>query len=182
MYPDNTLTPKEATRLCALGSLAVADEPLHYRALATTVRHFMDRVLGPSLDLMAPSIELLKYEGLIRPVEGQGFSDDATFTLTEQGHDALQRLLTAQIRNQATDLNKLIIALKFRFLHFLGKQDQLTQVDMLLEYFEAELARLDDLRQFYSGNGGYLPAWLDHDVAQVENRLNWLGDFRKTIS
>jgi DNA-binding PadR family transcriptional regulator len=182
MYPDNTLTPKEATRLCALGSLAVSEGPLHYRALATTVRHFMDRVLGPSLDLMAPSIELLKYEGLIRPVVGQGFSDDAAFVLTDEGHDALRRLLTAQIRNQATDLNKLIIALKFRFLHLLDKQDQQIQIEMLQEYYEAELARLDDLRQYYSGNGGYLPTWLDHDVSLVETRLAWLGDFRKTIS
>ena len=59
MYADNTLTPKEAARLCALGTLA--DGPLTYEELARSVRHFLDRLQGPILDVMGSSIELLKY-------------------------------------------------------------------------------------------------------------------------
>ena len=61
MFADNTLTPREAIRLCALGSLA--DGPLHYDDLAAAVRHFVSRIAGPSLELMSESIELLRYEG-----------------------------------------------------------------------------------------------------------------------
>ena len=63
MYADNTLTPKEAIRLCALGTLAAG--PIRYADLATSIRHFISRITGPSLDLMAESIELLRYEGLV---------------------------------------------------------------------------------------------------------------------
>src|ERR1700754_4992348 len=112
MYADNTLTPKEATRLCALGTLAV--EPMRYSELATSVRHFIGRILGTSLDLMAPSIELLKYEGLVRPVNGKGMEDDAELAITDKGQVELHSLLTANLRSGATELNKLIISLKFR--------------------------------------------------------------------
>jgi DNA-binding PadR family transcriptional regulator len=182
MFTDHTLTPKEATRLCALGTLASHKAPMHYAALATAVRHFIDRVLGPSLDLMAPSIELLKYEGLIRAIEGEGLVDDATFEMTEDGRQALKKLLEAPIRRQATDLNKLIIALKFRFLHLLPPEGQRAQADMLIDYYEAELARLDDLLAFHAKDGGFLPAWLTHDIAQVRERLAWLTDFRKSLA
>lgn len=183
MFADNTLTPKEATRLCVLGTLAVQDGSMHYRDLATKVRHFIDRVLGPSLDLMAPSIELLKYEGLIVPVSGQGLADDAAFRLTEEGRRVLRTLLMAPIRHQATDLNKLIVALKFRFLHLLESTDRLLQADLLVECYEAELARLEDLRDAFqdSPEAGYLPMWLDHDIGQVGERLAWLQGFRDDI-
>ena len=75
MFSDNTLTPKEAIRLCALGTLAQGHS--RYSALANTVRHFVGHVLGPSLDLMGTSIELLKYEGLVEAVDGVGMEDDA---------------------------------------------------------------------------------------------------------
>ncbi|MGB0670846.1 MAG: hypothetical protein ACPGNT_05070, partial [Rhodospirillales bacterium] len=42
MFSDNTLTPKEAVRLCALGRLARA--PLRYSALATATRAFAGHV------------------------------------------------------------------------------------------------------------------------------------------
>lgn len=187
MFADHTLTPKEATRLCVLGTLAVEAGPMHYRDLATRVRHFVDRVLGPSIDLMGPSIELLKYEGLIAPVAGQGLTDDAAFILTDDGRRVLKTLLTASIRNQATDLNKLIVALKFRFLHLLEPIDRLLQADMLVDCYEAELARLDDLRQTFQdgaqdGAAGFLPLWLDHDIDQVGERLAWLRRFRDDIA
>ncbi len=74
MYADNTLTPKEAIRLCALGTLAGG--PLRYRhwpiPSASSWPH-----AGPSLDLMGTSVELLKYEGLIEAVDGEGMTDDA---------------------------------------------------------------------------------------------------------
>ncbi|MEE8393615.1 MAG: hypothetical protein V3R66_04665 [Rhodospirillales bacterium] len=176
MYSDNTLTPKEAVRLCALGTLAQG--PMRYSALANAIRHFVDHVLGPSLDVMGASIELLKHEGLIEATKGVGMEDDAEFVLTENGRQHLRLLLTSNIRAAATELNKLIVALKFRFLHLLDDDGRRSQADLLVEASQNELARLDDLRQHHSGDEGYLIAWLDHDIGQLEARLAWLEDFR----
>ena len=68
MFADNTLTPKEAVRLCALGGVAAG--PVCYSALAGAVRHFTARIMGPSLDLMGLSVELLRYEGLVEAIDG----------------------------------------------------------------------------------------------------------------
>lgn len=178
MYADNTLTPKEAIRLCALGTLA--NGPLRYGALANAIRHFVGHVLGPSLDLMGTSVELLKYEGLVE-ADGEGLADDAELHITGAGRAALETLLTARLRSGAAELNKLIMALKFRFLHLLGEDDQRAQADHLIEVCENELARLDDLRQFHGEDPGFLIAWLDHDIDQVEARLAWLEDFRAAL-
>lgn len=179
MYADNTLTPKEAVRLCALGTLA--QRPLRYGALAEAVRHFVSHVLGPSLDVMGASLELLKYEGLIAAVEGEGMEDDADLAITDEGRQELRALLTANVRTGATELNKLIVTLKFRFLHLLEQVDQRNQADLLLDVCEGELARLEDLRQHHAGDRGYLVEWLDHDIDLVESRLAWLESFRTRL-
>ncbi len=178
MYADNTLTPKEALRLCALG--LAAPQPLRYSALAGGVRHFISRVAGPSLDLLGLSVELLKYEGLVAPVEGSGIEDDALVAITEAGRRELNTLLTARLR-PGTDLSKLIIALKFRFLHLLEPVERAAQIDMLLDAVETEIGRLLDLRQHHEGEAGHLVPWLDHDIRLLEERLAWLEDFRKSV-
>ncbi len=179
MYADNTLTPKEAVRLCALGTLAL--RPLHYSALADAIRHFVSRVLGPSLDVMGTSVELLKYEGLIEAADWTDINDGTELAITEAGRAELRALLTANIRLGATELNKLIVALKFRFLHLLDKTDQRTQADLLVDVCESELGRLDDLRGHHAGDAGFLIQWLDHDIGLLQRRLAWLADFRDAL-
>ena len=56
MYRDNTLIPSEAVRLLALGLLAEGNK--RYDALASEVRYFTSHVVGPSLDLVAPPLDL----------------------------------------------------------------------------------------------------------------------------
>lgn len=174
MYADNTLTPKEAVRLCVLGTLHEAERGLNYSVLAHDARHFMSRITGPSLDLMGTSLELLKFEGLIVPSSGEGMSDDAVMILTDKGRAELNVLLKARVRAESNDLNKLIIALKFRFLTILSPDEQADQVDSLLDAAQAELARLGDLRDNHCDPDGLLAAWLDHDLALLENRVTWL--------
>jgi len=180
MYADNTLTPKEAIRLCALGTLALG--PQNYGALANAVRHFTGHMLGPSLDLMGTSIELLKYEGLIEAAQDAGTQDDARIRITAPGRTELRTLLTANLRSGAAELNKLLVALKFRFLHLLDAEDRIAQVDLLIELCDNELARLDDLRHYHAGDDGFVVDWLDHEIGQAQSRLVWLGEFRKTRS
>ena len=176
MYADNTLTPKEAVRLCALGTLASG--PVRYSALANSIRHFISRITGPSLEVMGTSLELLKYEGLVTAVEGVGMEDDALLSITEEGEVELRKLLTANIRPQGSDMNKLIVALKFRFLHLLSEEDQRIQTEILIEAQETELARLEELRQRHSDDTGHLNEWLDHDIETMLSHLTWLKDLR----
>lgn len=176
MYTDNTLTPKEAVRLCALGSLAVS--PMRYAELASSIRHFNSHIIGPSLDVMGQSIELLRYEGLVHTVDGDSMEDNAELAITDDGHKELTTLLTANVRMGATELNKLIIALKFRFLHLLSPEDQMGQISLLIDVADNELARLNELRNQHMGDDGFLPAWLDHDIETAEMRINWLKSLK----
>ncbi|CDK97717.1 protein of unknown function [Magnetospirillum gryphiswaldense MSR-1 v2] len=177
MFTDNTLTPKEAVRLCALGM--IARQCMRYSELAGAVRHFISRVAGPQIDLMGMSIELLRYEGLVQAVGGEGMEDNAQLTITEAGSRELHALLTARLR-PGSDLSKLVIALKMRFLDLLEVKEQQAQADLLLEMVESELARLLDLRGAFAGDGDgcHLIDWLDHDIEQLEARLSWLEEFR----
>jgi DNA-binding PadR family transcriptional regulator len=171
MFADNTLTPKEAIRLCALGLLAVAPKP--YAALAIEIRHFVGRVVGPTPEVMGHSIELLKYEGLVEPVAGSG--DAAILRLTDAGQAAMRQLLMANVRAHSSELNKLVVALKFRFLHLLSRDEQCLQVALLADATERELARLLDLRASHGDEPGLLVDWLDHDISVLEQRLAWLA-------
>jgi DNA-binding PadR family transcriptional regulator len=178
MFADHTLTPKEATRLCALGTLALA--PMSYADLAVSIRHFISRVTGPTPEIMGDSIELLKYEGLAETVDGQG--DRAILRLTADGYMALRELLTANLRPSSQGVNKLVVALKFRFMHLLDRREQLAQADLLLDVTERELARLEDLRRHDGAGTGYLFAWLDHDIDMLAARSAWLADFRGRLA
>lgn len=170
MYADNTLTPKEATRLCALGLLA--DDTATYAELASNVRHFITHVMGPSLDVLGMSIELLKHEGLVKTVSGEG--DQAMLEITEDGRNELQTLLKANIKAAENDLNKLVIALKFRFLSYLGPEDQRSQMDMLASMVENELARLEELRSHHADEEDHLVDWLDREIADLVSRHDWI--------
>lgn len=176
MFADNTLTPKEAVRLCALGTVARA--AVRYGTLAGSVRHFLSRVAGPQLELMGSSIELLRYEGLVEAVDGSGMEDDALLAITPAGRRELHTLLTARLR-PGSDLSKLIVALKMRFLDLLDPAERRAQADLLADGVESELARLIDLRAHHVDvdEDAHLVAWLDHEIQALEARLAWLDGF-----
>jgi len=192
MYRDNTLIPSEAIRLLALGILADGDR--RYAELASEVRRFTSHVVGPSLDLVASPLELLKVEGLIEPLPGanrdadgaadgdESSADDEILRVTDSGRDELTRLMTSNVRAPVNDINKLIIALKMRFLHLLTAADQLLQLEILIEMGERELARLVNLRGLHAEDPGHLVAWLDHDISETRARLDWLGGLREGIA
>lgn len=171
MYRDNSLIPKEAIRMAALGALSAG--PRAYADIASEVRQFAARIVGPSLDLLGSSIELLKFEGLIAPVSGEGFEDNADLTLTDAGWLALKDYLTAAVRPGVNDLNKLVVALKLRFLHLLDKDEQREQIDALRGLYAGELSRLSDLLTHEEWQQGHLRAWVEMEIAQVEDRVAW---------
>ncbi len=174
MYRDNSLMPKEAVRLAVLGTL-IQDGPQRYADLAGALRHFLDRIVGPSLDLMGTSLEMLRYEGLIEALDGTGMEDNALLGATAAGRAEFDTLMRANVRAPSADgLNKLVIALKLRFLHLLEAEAQKDQIDHLASLCETERARLGDLRRA-AADTGHFAAWLDHDIAQAEERLAWFN-------
>ncbi len=177
MYSDNSLLPRETLRLAALGALTLGD--MRYGALAGDVRHFISRLAGPSLELMGSSIELLRHEGLVEPADDDG--DDPMLRITETGRAELRALLSATVRPPFNDLNKLVLALKMRFLHLLDEAARRDQADLLIEACRTELARLVDLRGAHQDEDGHLIDWLDHDIGLVESRLAWLEELRRAL-
>ncbi len=173
MYRDKSLIPSEAVRLTVLGILA-QEGPRPYGELAGAARHFGQRVVGPSLDLLGPSIELLRVEGLIEAVPG---ADEDRVRIAEAGAAELRRLLTAPLGGPMGGINRLIVALKMRFLHLLSPDERRQQVELLTDLCREELVRVADLRRHHDGETGYLTEWLDHDLAEIDTRLAWLKDF-----
>src|SRR3546814_302836 len=171
MYRDNSLVPKEAIRLAALGLLAERDRP--YGDLAREVREFAARIVGPSLELLGTSIELLRFEGLIAPVDGQGMADAAVLRLTDAGRAALTDYLTSTMRPGVSDLNKLVLALKLRFIELLSAEDRAEQLAALEAMYAGEKARLEDLRARTRGEAGLLGDWLELEIDQVSRRIAW---------
>lgn len=180
MYPDHSLMPKEAVRLAALAYLA--EREMSYRELATAVRGFTARIMGPSLDLMGASIELLRYEGLVVAEDGArdgaAVDDARILRLTDAGRSELRNLLTASVRAPFNDINRLVVALKMRFLGLLTLDERRAQADILTAASESELARLKDLASETHIGEETFTAWLDQEIALVETRLSWLRKFR----
>lgn len=172
MYRDKTLIPTEALRLCMLGSLAI--QPHTYADLAREVRAFASRIVGPSLDLMGLSIEVLRAEGLVRPVGEVPDPADELLELTDTGRDELRELMISNLRTPVDGNSQLVFALKLRFMHLMEPADARDQIDRMREISETERARLLDLKERYGSEPGEFDAWLDLELAQVEDRLEWL--------
>lgn len=175
MFPDHSLMPKEALRLAALGMLA--EQPMSYGQLASGLRDFVHHIMGPSPEAMGSSLELLRYEALVRPRDGGDAQGDsqaaAVLELTPQGQAEFVSLMLATVRTPFNDLNKLVVALKLRFLPLLPADRQHDQCALLIEACRVELARMLDLRAGQAGRPGPFLAWLDHDIAQAQARLSW---------
>jgi DNA-binding PadR family transcriptional regulator len=173
MYRDRTLLPKEAVRLAVLGILA--GQPRDYAQLAAELRHFTTRIVGPSLELTGSSIEMFRLEGLIEFAGGQ------RLTLTEKGRAELRELLNSGVRAPFDGINRLVLALKMRFLHLLDPQSQRDQAEMMIEAAETELARIEDLRKHHEGEAGHLGEFLAQEADQARARLAWLQEFREKL-
>ena len=174
MYRDNSLIPKEAIRMAALGALINGSRS--YIDISTEVRQFSARIVGPSLDLLGTSIELLKLEGLIEVVENPGGDGEELLRLTTSGFQELKEYLKSTIRSGSSDLNKLVVALKLRFIEVLEPSERLDQLVGLQTMYQAERNRLQDLRKHKEWSAGLLPGLLDLELAVTDQRLSWCGE------
>lgn len=174
MFRDKTLIPTEAIRVLALG--LIADRPRRYAELAQELRRFIGLVLGPSLDMLAPALELLRFEGLASAAEDGA---EAELSITGKGRAELMNLLRANVRAPVNDTNRLVIALKFRFLHLLPAAERKTQLALLADLYETERGRLEELRAADSDPA--FAAWLDHEIALMGERVGWLTRKKSSV-
>lgn len=170
MARDKALTPAEAMRLAVLGPLL--DQDMAYAELAGEVRRFVERIVGPSLELLGSSLEVLRVEGLIEAVEGEAGADNSIVGITRAGREAFEQLMLSGLRSPTNDSARLVLALKLRYLHHIPPEDRADQLDMFLHVTESELARLRDL-QARGGSTVFLE-WLQQEIAHVEARRIWL--------
>lgn len=171
MYADKSLVSTEAVRLAALGRLMSG--PVTYSDLAQDIRYFTARIVGPSLDLLGSSLELLHLEGLIEPISGKSVKDDTELRITDGGKALFLDLMDANLKTPLDDTGRLVMALKLRFLFLLNTDGQLDQIDLLREIAEIELARLEDLQK--SHGEGALAQSLELDIDEKRARIAWLN-------
>ena len=181
MYKDNSLIPSEAIRLAALGLLWQNERG--YADLAREIRHFVGRIVGPSLELLGPSLELFKIEGIIEAIDPKQPADAQIMRLTADGRIELQRLMTTRLRGPMGEVNKLIVAFKMHFFNCLTKEDQRQQLDLLIEASDKELARLVDLRGYepLTTTSGHLLSWIDLEIGEIVARRAWFEALRPQI-
>jgi DNA-binding PadR family transcriptional regulator len=169
MFTERALLPAQAARLTALGMLA--EGPLHYADLAREVSHFTGCILGQSLDLMGTSLELLRYEGLIEAEAGTGMVDNAEMRITPAGRAALVRLLKAPLMAPSVEVNRLVLALKLRFLPILGAGDRGEVRAQIREWYAGEIARYEELRARHGTRSAPFRRWLDRQIDLDRERL-----------
>lgn len=170
MFRDRTLVPGEAVRLLALGALMEQDR--RYGDLATEIRFFTQRIVGPSLDLLGSSLELLRLEGLADAIEEPGAEEQDLLRITDQGRDMFRALMSAQLRAPINDVGRLVLLLKLRFLKFLPPEGQEDLLDLLGEIIRTERARAAELAAEYANRP--LASWLAFDVELADRRIAWL--------
>lgn len=179
MNREAPLSPKQALRLCALGEL-MQHGALTYGDLAERVRDFANHLVGPTLDMMGGSLELLRYDGLIEPIDDAPESE-ARLSLTEDGRKEFSTLMEQGLSTPFNETVKLVVTLKLRFLHLLPADRRQARAAALTRVYEQEAERLRDLRARYAGESEHLGPWLDHDIAQYERRVAWFQDLARRL-
>lgn len=171
------LLPKQVLRLCALGLLARHGR-LGYADLAAGVDGFTARLTGPILEMRGSSLELLRYEGLIVPVDD---ADPPTMALAPAGREEFAALMGLPLSVPMTELVKLAGVLKLRFLDLLPADRQAAELAGLVAVHRQEAARLEDLRQRVGGEPGLLGDWLALDIDLYRRRADWLADAARRL-
>ena len=160
---------------------ALVEQERSYNDVSSEVRNFISRIVGPSLDLLGTSIELLKVEGLIEEGLKNGDPNQEILRLSESGMKELKDYLRSNLRLGGSDLNKLVVALKLRFIDVLDTEHKLEELLGLRTMYESELARLSDLQTQSQWLTGLLSASLKLELDIAEERINWCSEQIESI-
>ena len=174
MYRDRSLQPGETVKLIALGLLIEA--PRTYADLANDIRYFTARIVGPSLDLLGSSLEILRLEGWIAPKEEDKAAGDL-ISLTDSGYEQFLSLMNAPLRIPLNDSNRLALLTKLRFLSYLPEETRLDQIDLIEELVEKEQAWNAELARDFPQTA--LGAWVEMESRDLSAKRAWLHTLSK---
>ena len=180
MVREIALSPKHALRLCALGTL-LQDGPKRYALLAAEIRDFTTYLTGPSAAMAGSSLEVLRYDGLVRAVEGAGMTDNAVLEITGHGRDEFIALMSTPLGASEPGLRRLFITVKVRFLHLLDPPRRDGELATLAAFHQNELDRLRELRQRHRAGPGHLVAWLDCEIDHLGCVVRWLEGIKEPV-
>ena len=173
MYRDRSLQPGETVKLIALGLLIEA--PRTYADLANDIRYFTARIVGPSLDLLGSSLEILRLEGWIAPKENK--DNTSPISLTDSGYEQFLSLMNAPLRIPLNDSNRLALLTKLRFLPYLPEETRLDQIDLIEELVEKEQAWNAELARDFPQTA--LGAWVEMESRDLSAKRAWLQALSK---
>ena len=171
LYRDNSLIPRETIKMAALGALI--ERARSYDDIANEVRSFISRIVGPSLELMGTSIELLKLEGLIETVNDNDEDDASLLQLSPLGLQELKEYLRSNLKSGGSELNKLVIALKLRFIDILDDDERRDQLLAIRDMYHNEKRRLEDLKNQTTWLTGFLLESIELDLFLVNKKIEW---------
>ena len=157
--------------MAALGALIERERS--YDDIANEVRSFISRIVGPSLELMGTSIELLKLEGLIETVNDNDKGDSSLLQLSPAGLQELKEYLRSNLKSGGSELNKLVIALKLRFIDILDDNERRDQLLAIRDMYHNEKRRLEDLKNQTTWLTGFLLESIELDLFVVNKRIDW---------
>ena len=157
--------------MAALGALI--ERARSYGDIANEVRSFISRIVGPSLELMGTSIELLKLEGLIETVNDNDKGDSSLLQLSPTGLQELKEYLRSNLKSGGSELNKLVIALKLRFIDILDDDERRDQLLAIRDMYHNEKRRLEDLKNQTTWLTGFLLESIELDLFLVNKKIEW---------
>ena len=157
--------------MAALGALV--GRARSYDDIANEVRSFISRIVGPSLELMGTSIELLKLEGLIETVNDNDKGDSSLLQLSPAGLQELKEYLRSNLKSGGSELNKLVIALKLRFIDILDDDERRDQLLAIRDMYHNEKRRLEDLKNQTTWLTGFLLESIELDLFVVNKKIEW---------
>ena len=157
--------------MAALGALI--ERARSYDDIANEVRSFISRIVGPSLELMGTSIELLKLEGLIETVNDNDKADSSLLQLSPAGLQELKEYLRSNLKSRGSELNKLVIALKLRFIDILDDDERRDQLLAIRDMYHNEKRRLEDLKNQTTWLTGFLLESIELELFVVNKRIEW---------
>ena len=137
------------------------------------MRSFISRIVGPSLELMGTSIELLKLEGLIETVNDNDADDESLLQLSPSGLQELKDYLRSNLKSGGSELNKLVIALKLRFIDILDDDERQDQLLAIRDMYHNEKRRLEDLKNQTTWLTGFLLESIELDLFLVNKKIEW---------
>jgi hypothetical protein len=122
---------------------------------------------------MGTSIELLKLEGLIETVNDNDEDDASLLQLSPSGLQELREYLRSNLKSGGSELNKLVIALKLRFIDILDDDEKRDQLLAIRDMYYNEKRRLEDLKNQTTWLTGFLLESLELDLFVVNKRIEW---------